>query len=149
MASASSKPAPYRMERVVEDAAQRRQLLDERAEAHRQRQPQDRGEQIGLGVDRKPSRDRLGLLVARIAAAGRDDGRDRVAAHRHQLLGLDLLPGHQHAQFGEAAEQVRDALGRDAVHGDGRALHVDGFDPGRDIDQANHGSSFCDWNGRY
>ena len=130
------------MERRRADAADRRQLLDERAKAHRQCQAQDRGKQIGLGVDRKPPRYRFGLLIAGIAAAGRDDGRDRVAAHRHQLRGLDVLPGHQHAQLGEAAKQVRHALGRDAMHGNGRALHIDGLDLGRDVDQSDHGSPF-------
>ena len=53
MASAISKPAPYRMERRrYENAAERRQLLDKRAKAHRQRQSHDRGKEVGLGVDR-------------------------------------------------------------------------------------------------
>jgi hypothetical protein len=46
----------------LEDAPERRQLLDERADALRQRQPQDRGQEVGLRVERKLARYRFGLF---------------------------------------------------------------------------------------
>jgi tetratricopeptide (TPR) repeat protein len=60
---------------------------------------------------------------------------DSVAAYRRCL---DLLPSHKHPEFWEATKQVRHALSRDTVHGNGCSLHVDGFDLGRDVDQSDH-----------